>query len=147
MSKATKNDGVESDEKNTKWKGRKRRRRQRRRKKDVESDEKNDNVESDEKNGVRKTIKWRINYPALNKLDYYLAYDTSDHRRAASKPLLNNTSPVLIKLDYTLAYDTSDHRRLSPNLSITIRHQCWTTLTTPSHTTHPITGASFQTSQ
>ena len=31
--------------------------------------------------------------------------------------------PVLKKLDYYLAYDTSDHRQLHPNLSLIIRHR------------------------
>ena len=36
--------------------------------------------------------------------------------------LMTKNYPVLTKLDYYLAYDTSEHRQLSPNLSLTIRH-------------------------
>ena len=86
---------------------------------------KND-VESDKKKTLKTTIKWKQkNYPVVNKLDYYLAYDTSDHRKPPPNlPLpirhctwTNSTTPsgsnhtpqVLNELDYPLAYDTSDH--------------------------------------
>ena len=83
-------------------------------KKDVESEEINGDVERDEKQRRRKRQKRRGKRRKNDDVE-------NDKKRMTSKATKNY--PVLNKLDFYLAYDTSAHRQLSPSLSLTIRHR------------------------
>ena len=121
MSRGTKSNDVESDQKTTVLK-RQKLLGKRRKKNDVESDEKrwqkrrkNDDIESDKKTTTFKATT-KVSNAEQTRLHPRIRHIRSP--TPPSKPLTNHTPPVLNNLDYTLAYDTSEHRHLPPNLSL-----------------------------
>ena len=50
----------------------------------------------------RRRRKRRKNYPLLKKLDYYLAYDTTDHRQLSPEPLTNHSHRAWTNSTYPL---------------------------------------------